>query len=145
MPEADGTETEAIAEYTAEELLEKSDAEAAAGYLLTDWFYRAMEATRDARIRNGLTQSDIAEKIGTTQSVIARMENAHRGSFSLDRFLEYAWACGAAPLELEFVSREELRRFAIDRPGQARRGSALESWGVSVTPHEREERSEHIG
>lgn len=115
-------ETEEVTEYSLEELLEKSDLDATAGYLLADWFYRAMGAIRDTRLRNGLTQSDVAEKIGTTQSVVARMENAHRGSFSLDRFLEYAWACGAAPLQLEFGPPEELRQLAIERSGRSRSG-----------------------
>ena len=134
-----------ISEYSVKDLIEDADIEAAAGYFLTAWFYHAMDAIRDARTRNGLTQSDVAEKIGTTQSVIARMENAHRGSFSLDRFLEYAWACGAAPLELEFVPPEELRRFAVERLGHVESGPGRGTWDVSTLRHEQEERSEQLG
>jgi transcriptional regulator with XRE-family HTH domain len=130
-------QAEDTTEYSVEELLEESASEASESYLLATWFYRAMESIRNARLRNGLTQSEVAERIGTTQSVVARMENAHRGSFSVHRFLEYAWGCGAAPLELEFVPPQELRRFAIERPGQDRSTNVLTAWRLSEMLNER--------
>lgn len=145
MPEPEQIVLEDVAGYSIEEILESADMGVAEGYLLASWFYRAMEAIKDARLRNGLTQSDVAEKIGTTQSVIARMENAHRGNFSVARFLDYAWACGAAPLELEFVSPETLRRFAIEQPGQAKGAETLDAWRPSEKRNQRQERSEHLG
>ena len=145
MLQHDEVAVEDLSEHSAEERLADSSLDAAAGYPRADWFYRAMAAVREARIRNGLTQSDVAETIGTTQSVIARMENAHRGSFSLDRFLEYAWACGAAPLQLEFVSPEGLRRFAMERAGHVKSDPALGWRGVSTAPLERGERPERLG
>ena len=89
-------------------------------YLLSAWFYRAMEEIRDARIRNKLTQKEVAERLGTTQSAVARLESAHRGTFSLERFLEYAWASGLGPLDAAFVPAEELRWFAFEDPLAAR-------------------------
>lgn len=85
-------------------------------YLLTGWFYRAMETIRDVRIKNGLTQEAIAKALGTTQSVVARLENSHRGAFSLERFLRYAWACGAAPLDFQQVSPSRLAELAMHDP-----------------------------
>lgn len=104
------------------------DPGAAATYLRSSWFYRTMEAIRDARLRNGLTQQDIAEKLGTTQSAIARLENAHTGNFSLDRLLKYAWACGAAPLDLEFVVPEELRQLALNAPRETSTAQTFADW-----------------
>jgi transcriptional regulator with XRE-family HTH domain len=104
------------------------DPEAAAAYLRSSWFYRTMETIRNARLRNGLTQQDIADKLGTTQSAIARLENAHTGNFSLDRLLKYAWACGAAPLDLEFAAPEELRAYAQEHPRGSRTYTDLLDW-----------------
>lgn len=94
-------------------------------YLLSAWFYRAMEEIRDARIQNKLTQKEVAERLGTTQSAVARLENAHRGTFSLERFLEYAWASGLGPLDAAFVPAEELRWFAFEDPLAARTMSSV--------------------
>ena len=47
-----------------------------------------------ARARAGLTQSDVAERMGTTQSVIARLEGGKRAP-SLRTVQRYAQALGA--------------------------------------------------
>jgi transcriptional regulator with XRE-family HTH domain len=109
-----------------------NEPDAAATYLRSSWFYRTMETIRNARLRNGLTQQDVADKLGTTQSAIARLENAHTGNFSLDRLLKYAWACGAAPLDLEFVAPEELRAYAQEYPRGSRTYSDLLDWKRDV-------------
>jgi transcriptional regulator with XRE-family HTH domain len=118
-------------DYSIEELIANADPEVAEGYLRADWFYRAMGAIRDARLRNGLKQAEVASRVGTTQSVIARMENAARGTFSVERFLEYAWACGAAPLDLEFVTPEEILKYALDNLGSAKTLQMLADWRLT--------------
>jgi ribosome-binding protein aMBF1 (putative translation factor) len=50
------------------------------------------EMREDAR----LTQSELAKKIGTTQSVIARLENAEYKGHSLTMLERIARACGVA-------------------------------------------------
>jgi transcriptional regulator with XRE-family HTH domain len=123
-----------------QKILAESD-ESACEYLLTSWFYRAMEDIRDARVRNGLTQQDIAERLGTTQSAIARLENAHEGNFSLKRFLEYAWASGAAPLDFAWVPPGQLRQYAMANPSAPRTYEAIrmkrlldtiQKWGLAA-------------
>lgn len=47
-----------------------------------------------ARSRAGLTQSDVAQRMGTTQSVIARLEGG-KGTPSLRSVQRYAQAVGA--------------------------------------------------
>ncbi len=116
------------------EVVEASEQEALE-YLLTAWFYRAMESVRAARLRNGLTQEAVAARLGTTQSAVARLENAHRGNFSLDRFLAYAGACGVAPLDLDLRPIEGLRRFVLACPNVPRTTAHYERW--LVQPAER--------
>lgn len=107
-----------------QEFLTENDDEAEE-YLLTGWFYRAMEEIRNTRIANGLTQEAVAAALGTTQSAIARLENAHRGSFSLERFLRYAWASGAGPLDFQHVPPLVLRQLAVLDPSAARTSGAV--------------------
>ena len=119
------------ADLTLEKRILSGGDEGAEEYLLTSWFYRGMEAIRNARLANGLTQRDVAEKLRTTQSVVARLENAHRGTFSLERFLRYAWACGAAPLDFAHVAPAELRQFAAHDPGAPRTAEAIRNWQLA--------------
>jgi len=58
-----------------------------------------------ARMRAGLTQSDIAQRMGTTQSVIARLEGGRRTP-SMNTVQRYANAAGCrAVFRLEPLSR----------------------------------------
>jgi ribosome-binding protein aMBF1 (putative translation factor) len=47
-----------------------------------------------ARMDAGLTQSQLAERVGTTQSVIARLEDADYEGHSLRLLKKIAWALG---------------------------------------------------
>ena|SRR3989338_11096274 len=59
-------------------------------------------AIKAARTRSGLTQSQLAKKVGTTQSVIARLESGtDQRTPSLDLLARIASACDAE-LELGF-------------------------------------------
>ena len=55
--------------------------------------YEVVGALIEARHEAGLTQKQLAERIGTKQSVIARLENARRLP-SLDMVTRYAAATG---------------------------------------------------
>lgn len=48
---------------------------------------------REARRRAGITQTELAERVGTTQSAIARLERGHTEP-SLHRVQELVRACG---------------------------------------------------
>ena len=54
---------------------------------------RGNHLIREVRKRAGLTQTQLAERIGTTQSAIARIETGN-GSPTLARLSEIAEACG---------------------------------------------------
>ncbi|GAC1642279.1 MAG: hypothetical protein NVS9B14_23880 [Candidatus Acidiferrum sp.] len=51
---------------------------------------------REMRDDAGLTQTELAKKIGTTQSVIARLEDAEYTGHSLPMLERIATACGMA-------------------------------------------------
>jgi len=58
---------------------------------------RGNHLVREARKRAGLTQTELAERVGTTQSAIARLERGH-GHPTMQRISELVEACG---LELQ--------------------------------------------
>ncbi|MBI9020501.1 MAG: helix-turn-helix transcriptional regulator [Verrucomicrobia bacterium] len=55
--------------------------------------YRVARDLREARKRNHLTQAQLAERMGTTQSVVSRVEKG--SNVSLETLARYAAACGA--------------------------------------------------
>lgn len=69
-----------------------------------------------ARSAQGLTQAQVAEKIGTTQSAVARMESGSgKHSPSLATLTKYAEALGCK-LEVRLVRRPRSARNLMDRP-----------------------------
>ena len=63
--------TISLAEMLAENM---KDPEFAAAYAEADAEYSVLEAMLKARLEAGLTQAEVAERAGTTQSAIARLE-----------------------------------------------------------------------
>ena len=78
------------------------------------------------RAEQGLTQAQVAEKIGTTQSAVARMESGKgKHSPSLAPLSKYAEALGCR-LEVKLVRRSGSARNSTGRPsGRAARASGL--------------------
>lgn len=77
-----------------------------------------------ARTERGLTQAQVAEKIGTTQSAVARMESGHgKHSPSFATLSRYAEALGCK-LEVRLVRKRGASRNLTSRsngsPGGAR-------------------------
>ncbi len=71
-----------------------------------------------ARAAQGLTQAQVAEKIGTTQSAVARMESGSgKHSPSLATLSKYADALGCK-LEVRLVRRPRAVRKFIARPSK---------------------------
>ena len=69
-----------------------------------------------ARAARGLTQAQLAEKIGTTQSAVARMESGSgKHSPSLATLTKYADALGCK-LEVRLVRRPRSARNLTGRP-----------------------------
>lgn len=79
-----------------------------------------------ARAAQGLTQTQVAEKIGTTQSAVARMESGScTHSPSLATLTKYADALGCT-LEVRLVRGPQPTRDLTGRP------SATKPWSVAV-------------
>ena len=68
---------------------------------------RSASVIREARLRAGLTQAELADRTGRDRSVIARWEQGVVGP-SLDTLLELVRACGF-DLPLELVSYDDDR------------------------------------
>lgn len=66
--------------------------------------YQLIGAMVEARHDAGLTQQELAIRMGTTQSVIARLENAHHLP-SLDLLTRYAAAIGRR-VDIHLVAAE---------------------------------------
>jgi DNA-binding XRE family transcriptional regulator len=56
--------------------------------------YQVAEQMLNARSRAGLTQDDVAERMGTTKSAISRLESAGKHTPSLATLKRYARAVG---------------------------------------------------
>lgn len=128
MSEIIGTvfEEDALTDLT-RELLE--DEETAYAYLLENWLASTVGKLREARREAGLTQEEVAERLGTKQPAIARLERDHEGRFSLRRFAEYALACGVLPLDIVFESSEDIREYALENPDKPITAeTAYEGW-----------------
>ena len=79
-----------------------------------------------ARADQGLTQAQVAERIGTTQSAVARMESGKgKHSPSLATLSRYAEALGCR-LEVRLVRQRSTARSLAGRPG----GRASRAAGV---------------
>lgn len=74
-----------------------------ASYEQADAEYAVIEALIRARTRANLSQSELAKRLGTTQSAIARLEGGGI-SPSLSTLRRYAEATGAR-LQIELVSQ----------------------------------------
>jgi transcriptional regulator with XRE-family HTH domain len=112
--------------------------EAATAYLRQNWLDAAMYTLWKARRAAGLTQAEVAARMGTTQSSIARLERDGGGGISLRRFIDYALACGMSPLDLELITTSSLRRYALADPDAPRTHSAVTDWlEANPTPHAR--------
>ncbi len=76
-----------------------------------------------ARMASGLTQADIAERIGTTQSAVARLETSSgKHSPSLETLRKYATAIGCR-VELKLVKQVVARttKASASSPAKTRR------------------------
>lgn len=123
-------------EDLARHFLRESD-ESARLFLKQSWISHLVSTLRTARLAAGLTQADLAEKLGTTQSAIARLENDDKGSLSIRRMIDYTFACGMAPFDLSLERIEQLRDFALNDPDGERTERAFLKWHTSL-PHDAE-------
>ncbi|MFL5629384.1 MAG: helix-turn-helix domain-containing protein [Ktedonobacteraceae bacterium] len=90
--------------------------EATREYLMSMFLSSATDALFNARRMAGLTQEQLAQKLGKKQSAIARWEADVDGKMSLRQYVEIAQACGVSPFVIALEPLESLRDFLIDNP-----------------------------
>jgi transcriptional regulator with XRE-family HTH domain len=131
MPEQDtsieaiGTITDSIRQLLA------TDEEGANEYLAESFLTSAMLALFHARRQAGLTQAEVAERMHTKQSGIARMEADLSGSVSLRRYVAFARACGVLPLDITLVPAQPLREYTIEDSKAPRTADAYNAWRMA--------------
>lgn len=111
-----------------------SDNEAARAYLKESFLSEAILALFHARRDAGLTQAQLAARLGVKQPTIARLERDFSGSVTLRRYVEVALACGVIPLDLALVPVEQLKRFVLDDPGAEKTAAAFNAWLAARQP-----------
>ena len=83
---------------------------------------RGGEMIREARLRSGLAQQELADRLGTSQSVIGRWEAGHRSPTveAMTRAiratgLDVSMSVGAYDTEHELLIKQNLRLSAAER------------------------------
>lgn len=106
-----------VSDFLSQKLSEDGeDLEATREYLMSVFLSSSVDALFDARRKAGLTQKQLAQKLGKKQSAIARWEADVDGKMSLRQYIEIAQACGVNPFVIALESLEHLREFIIDDP-----------------------------
>ena len=97
-----------------------SDAEVKIEYEKLSDEFALLDEFLNARAAQGLTQAQVAEKIGTTQSAVARMESGSgKHSPSLATLSKYAEALGCK-LEVRLVRKTRATRILTGPRGLSR-------------------------
>jgi DNA-binding transcriptional regulator YiaG len=124
------SEPQTLADLIREDLTESLDT--ARAYLRQSWVSSAITGLWKLRRSAGLTQTEVAERMGTTQSAVARWERDDDGGMSLRRYIDYVLACGAVPMDVEFRPLEDVRGFAIEQPEASRVVAAYDAWQADM-------------
>lgn len=117
---------ETVSEFAVEMMNDKdSGEEFTREYLKAKFLSSAGRSLYYARRWAGLTQAQIAERLHTTQSAIARLEADKDGAMTFHRYADFAIACGLMPrslmLEPILESIETLRDEMIARAKSGQR------------------------
>jgi transcriptional regulator with XRE-family HTH domain len=107
---------------------EKDGQEFAREYLKVDFLATAVDALFYARHQAGLTQEQVAQKLGKKQEAIARWEADIDGKMSLQQYVEIALACDMIPLEMVLAPVDAVRRYIIENPGAPCTQVAYDAW-----------------
>ena len=104
-----------MAGYIVRKLMdEKKGLENTIEYLRSAFLSSAVDALFNARRKAGLTQEQVAQKLGKKQESIARWEADIDGKMSLRQYFDLAIASGHVPLNIVLEPLESVRDFVID-------------------------------
>jgi transcriptional regulator with XRE-family HTH domain len=90
--------------------------EYAAAYLKADFLTSVANSLFTLRREAGLTQAQVAERLHTKQSAIARLEADFDGAMSLRRLVDFSLACGYVPHHVTFAPLETANAFTREQP-----------------------------
>jgi transcriptional regulator with XRE-family HTH domain len=84
-------------------------------------------ALRQARLRAGLSQQDVANRASVPLTIVEHVEDGDTSDITLQQFMDLALVSGAVPLELLLIPIEEAELFTSEhsRPPSV---TDLESW-----------------
>ncbi len=115
-----------------QEFVDQGD-ESANLYLRERWLSAMMAVLRNARRGAGLTQQVLAERLGTRQPSVSRLE--HDEDTTLGRFIDYLIACGRMPFEdLETAPLAEYREYVRSNLASPRTAAAFRTWRAATAP-----------
>lgn len=118
-----------MADYITQKLKnEKNGLENAIEYLRSAFLSSAVDALFYARRKAGLTQEQVAQKLGKKQEAIARWESDTEGKMSLRQYFDLAVASGRVPLNIVLEPVESVRDFVIDHPEEPQTPDLFYSW-----------------
>jgi transcriptional regulator with XRE-family HTH domain len=115
-------------DYIKERLSIDKEGDFTHAYLKKGFLTAAMEALFYARRQAGLTQAQVADRLQTKHSSVARWEADTSGSISLHRYAEIALACGMIPLDIKLVPVSSLSEYAIEDPQAPRTADCYDAW-----------------
>jgi transcriptional regulator with XRE-family HTH domain len=106
-----------MTDYLIQQLTEEEHGkDFAAEYLKSAFLSSAVNTLFYMRRQAGLTQAQIAERLDTKQSAVARLEGDFDGGISLRRYVDFALACGMVPHSITFAPLESAISYTIAQP-----------------------------
>jgi transcriptional regulator with XRE-family HTH domain len=119
------TLSDVLAEMFADEKDGKAFSEA---FLKSGFLSAAVRTLNNVRRQANLTQAQVADVLETKQAAIARLEADTAGSMSLHRYVDFALACGMAPLDIRLVPINSLREYVMENPEAPRTAELYDEW-----------------
>lgn len=118
-----------MADYLVRKLKDETNGlENAIAFLKAAFLSSAVDALFHARREAGLTQEQVAQKLGKKQEAIARWEADTEGKMSLGQYFDIAVACGKVPLNMVLESVETVHDFVIDYPEEPQTPYLYSAW-----------------
>ncbi|HZS76337.1 MAG TPA: helix-turn-helix transcriptional regulator [Ktedonobacteraceae bacterium] len=99
-------------------------------YVKAKFLEAAVDTLIKVRHQAGLTQAQVAERLNTKQTAIARLEADTEGTMSLSRYVDYALACGVKPHEISMVSLKEVYDYILENPQARETELDFYAWAV---------------
>jgi transcriptional regulator with XRE-family HTH domain len=117
-----------ISDYIKERLSIDKEGDFVRAYLKKGFLTAAMEVLFYARREAGLTQTQVADRLHTKHTSIARWEADTSGSISLGRYAEMALAYGMIPLDIKLVPIRSLCEYVTEDPQAPRTADCYDAW-----------------